>query len=179
MIGAILSGCCSTNPNFYQPISIVSEEINFPKFKSNVLINQIFLPSIVSRLQITTLGKNNFDIKIDEFNRWASQPEKMLQNVVNENLSKLLPNAIIENQTTFRKNYDYAVVIEFTEFGGRLDDIAYVKASYFIKNRVGKTVKSGKFNYTKEFEGGYDKYVEALSSLIGNLSIEIAKKLTN
>ena len=179
IICAILSGCCSTNPNFYQPISIVSNDINFPKLKNTILINQVFLPSNISRLQITTLGKNDFDVNIDEFNRWSSQPEKMLQNVINENLSKLLPNAIIENQTPFIKNYDYAVMIEFTKLEGRLDDIVHINSSYFIKNKLGKTIKSGKFNASKKFEGGYDRYVEELSTLIGDLSIDIAKKLTN
>ncbi len=174
---AMLSGCFSPTPHFYQTVSINNNNSINTKFNKTILINQIIVPSEVSRLQITTLGKNDYEVKIDEFNRWSTQVDKMLQKVINENLSSLLPNAIIENQTTFRKNFDYAVLVEITEFTGRLDDVATLKSSYFIKNKKGITIKSGKFDKSINFEGKYDSYIEALSVLINDLSVEIAKKL--
>ena len=173
----VLTGCFSPTPNFYQTVSMINNETTYSKFNKIILVNQVIIPNEIARQQITTLGKNDYEVKIDEFNRWASQVDKMTQRVINENLSSLLPNAIVENQTTFRKNYDYAVLVEITEFSGRLDEKAIIKASYFIKNKTGKTIKSGKFNKTKNFDGGYDNYIETLSSLLGELSNDIAKNL--
>ena len=174
---AMISGCFSPTPHFYQTVSMANNNIVNVKFNKTVLVNHVIVPSDVSRLQITTLGKNDYEVKIDEFNRWSTQVDKMLQKVINENLSSLLPNAIIENQTTFRKNFDYAVLVEITEFSGRLDDVATLKASYFIKNKNGITIKSGKFDKSINFEGKYANYIETLSILISSLSTDIAKKL--
>ena len=174
---AMISGCFSPTPHFYQTVSITNNEVINTKFNKTILINQVIIPSEISRLQITTLGKTDYEVKIDEFNRWSTQVDKMLQKVINENISYLLPNAIVENQTTFRKNFDYAILVEITELNGRLDEMASLKASYFIKNKNGMIVKSGKFDKSITFEGKYDSYIEALSVLISDLSIEIAKKI--
>ena len=69
------------------------------------------------------------------------------------------------------------LLVEITELNGRLDEMASLKASYFIKNKNGMIVKSGKFDKSITFEGKYDSYIEALSVLISDLSIEIAKKI--
>lgn len=51
----------------------------------------------------------------------------------------LLPNAMIENQTTLKKNYKYAVTVEILDMSGRLDEMAALKASYFIRSKQGKS----------------------------------------
>lgn len=175
----ITAGCTSSKPNFYQPIPVQANEITYPKFKRSVLLRPISLPTEMSKPQIVTLGKENFEVKIDEFNRWASAPDKLFQRVINKNLSNYLPNASIENQTLLRKNYDYAVTIEVNNIGGRLGENAFMVASYFIKNRNGNIVKSGKLDESVAIEGGYEDYIPAQSRLLGALSAQIASDLAS
>ena len=177
VILGLVSACYSPEPNFYQPVAVKSFDEVYPKVKSTILVNSILLPAEVARPQITTLGKENYELYIDEFNRWGANPERLIQNTINENLSILLPNAIIENQTSLRKNYKYAVAVEITKMSGRLDEKAVLEASYFIKNQNGYIIKTGKFYNETDIDGKYEKYIPTLSKLLSELCEKIAKEL--
>ena len=177
MLLGLISACTSPEPNFYQPVAIEKPNVVFSNIKSTILINNVLLPAEVSRPQITTLGDENYKLNIDEFNRWGATPERLFQNVINENFSYLLPNAIIENQTSLRKNYKYAVAVEITKMSGRLDEMAILEASYFIKNQKGMVIKSGKFYDEIKIDGKYDQYIPAQSKLLSILCEQIAKDL--
>ncbi len=173
----MLFGCFSPAVKFYQPIYVKKQNVTYSEFKDTVLLYPVLLPSEVSRPQIVTLGRKDFEVKIDEFNRWATQPEKMIQSVINENLANLLPNAKIYNQTNLRKNHKYALFVEIQELNGRLNEKAILKASYFIKNKSGKIVKSGNFYEIVAIDGRYNAYIPAISETLSNLSDDIAKTL--
>ncbi len=175
---ALLSPACSSpKPHFFQPVAMQTAAQSYPNVKFTVLVNQVLLPAETARPQIATLGAEDYEVRIDEFNRWGATPERLIQRVLNQNLSLSLPNAIIENQTPLRKNYQYAVAVEITEMSGRLDDYAVLKASYYIKNRMGRIVKSGRFDNRLKIDGGYDEYVPAQSSLLGELAAQISAEL--
>ena len=164
-----VSACASKNPNFYQPIAWNETQLVYPDFKQNILIDNVLLPATQAKPQITTLGDENYELKIDEFNR--------CQQVINDDLSLILPNAIVENKTTLRKNYKYAVWIEIQKMSGRLDEEAVLQASYFIKNKKGRILKQGKFKQNIAIGGDYDAYIPAQSQLLGLLAQNIANDL--
>lgn len=174
----LMCGCASQQPNFYQPVAIKTAEVSYPNFKGIVLLPSVIMPAEVSRPQITTIGKTNYELKIDEFNRWGASPDKLIQTTLNQDLSFYLPSATIENQTSLRKNYKYAVAVEVTELGGKLDERANFSASYYIKNEDGKIIKTGEIKKSMNIRGGYSEYVEAQSQMIGNLAAKIATDLS-
>ena len=175
----LTTGCSSPQPHFYQPITMKTTELSYPAVKGVILLQSLILPAEASRPQITTIGKNSYELNIDEFNRWGAAPDKLFQRIINQNLSICLPNASIENQTPIRKNYKYAVAIEITEMTGKLEKEAVLNASYFIKNRGGNTIKSGKLDEAIAIKGGYDDYVLAQSRLLSALSAQIAADLNS
>lgn len=175
---SVVVGCSSPQPHFYQPVPVQNTEITYPKVKGTILLTPLILPAEASRPQITTIGQNNYDLTIDEFNRWGATPSKLFQHVINQNLSRYMPNASIENQTPVRKNYKYVVSIEINAMIGKLKQDAMLNASYFIRNRNGNVVKSGKLNESVAITGGYDDYVLAQSHLLGALSAQIAADLS-
>ncbi len=177
VLALLAAACSSPTPHFFQPVAIHTSDAAYPSVNATILINQVLMPAEASRPQITTLGKKDFEVKIDEFNRWGATPERLVQRVLNENLSRSLPNATIENQTPLHKNYKYAVAAEIQEMSGRLDETAILKASYFIKNRQGAIIKSGRFAKNIKIDGGYDAYVPAQSRLLGELADAIAADL--
>jgi uncharacterized lipoprotein YmbA len=172
-----LAACTSPTPNFYQPLTLTAAQTTYPNFKKTVLLKKVVLPAENARPQITTLGKEDFELKIDEFNRWGAAPDNLLQRALNTNLSRQLPNATIENQTPLRKNYQYAVTVEVTQMTGKLKESAVLSASYYIANQQGKILKSGKFSQQSAIKGEYEAYIPALSQLFVNLSSEIATTL--
>jgi len=177
VLAALAAACSSPQPHFFQPTAIKTAETVYNNVRSTILLNQVLMPAEAARPQITTLGKEDYEVKIDEFNRWGATPERLIQQVLNENLSLYLPHAVIENQTPLRKNYRYAVAVEISEMNGRLGEYAELKASYFIKNKQNRIIRSGKFSGRRKIEGGYDAYVPAQSSLLAELAADIAKKV--
>ena len=168
------AACSSPAPNFFQPVAVKTTDATYPGVKGMVLVGQVLLPAEQARPQITTLGEENYQVRIDEFNRWGASPERLVQRVLNEDLGMLLPNAMIENQTTLKKNYKYAVTVEILDMSGRLDEMAALKASYFIRSKQGKILKQGRFDRRTEIDGSYDAYIPAQSRLIGDLAQVIA-----
>lgn len=171
------AACSSPAPDFYQPVAVKTTDAAYPNVKATILIGNVLLPAEQARPQITTLGKEDYEVRIDEFNRWGAAPERLIQQVLNENLCPLLPNAMVENQTTLRKNYKYAVMAEIREMNGRLGESAVLKASYFIRNKQGKIVKQGRFERKTETGSGYEAYIPAQSRLLGELAAVIAADL--
>lgn len=174
-----ISACASKNPNFYQPVAWNEMQQIYPEFKQNILVDNVLLPASQTKPQITTLGRENYELKIDEFNRWGANPDKLIQQVLNDDLSTVFPNAIVENKTTLRKNYKYAVWVEIQKMSGRLDENAMLQASYFIKNKNGRILKQGQFKQNIVIDGNYDAYVPALSKLLGLLAQTIADDLVS
>ena len=174
----MVSACSSPQPHFYQPVTVKTADASYNNFKGSLLIQPVLLPAEAARPQITTIGKDDFELKIDEFNRWGAAPEKLIQRVIGQNLSLYLPNAIIEVQTPIKKNYVYAIAVEITEMGGKLGKEAILGASYFIKDQNNKIVKSGKLSESVAIDDGYDAYVLAQSRLIGALSARIAADIS-
>lgn len=174
-----LSCCSSQNPNFYQPISIKTSEIDYPQFNKTVLLKTLILPAEVARPQITTQGKDGYSLKIDEFNRWGASPDKLFQNALRQDLNAYLPNAQIEVQTPLKKNYQYAVAVEINTLSGQLNKEAILEAEYIILNSNGKSIKSGKLKESIAIKRQYADYVIAQSHMLSALAAQIAADLNN
>ena len=98
------AACSSPAPNFFQPVAVKTTDATYPGVKGMVLVGQVLLPAEQARPQITTLGEENYQVRIDEFNRWGASPERLVQRVLNEDLGMVLPNSMIENQKTRKQN---------------------------------------------------------------------------
>ncbi len=175
----IMSGCASPAPRFYQPVVVENRSIISSAFTGTILIQRLLLPAEISRPQITTIGQTDYELKIDEFNRWGAAPDKLFQRIIAQDLANYLPKASIEIQTPLRKNYKYAVAIEINEMTGKLGNTAYFSASYYIKNRNGNTVKTGYIKEELDIEFGYDNYVLAQSQMLDALANQIAQDLSH
>jgi len=173
-----VSCCRSTNPHFYQPVAITTADLAYRDFKKTVLVKNVIMPAEQRRPQITTIGKDDVTLRIDEFNRWGAMPDKLIQNVIRQDLNSYLPNADIEIQTPLQKNYQYAVMVEINTFNGKLGEKAVLEANYAILNKSGVSLKSGDLNESVAIKGGYDEYVKAQSRLLGALTEEIAADLS-
>ena len=174
-----LFGCVSKKAYFYQPIETKEPKVFYKEFKDTVRISPIVLPQIIARPQITTLGKKDVELIIDEYNRWGAGLDKLIVQVINDNLSNIFENAMIVNQSSNRKGYKYDVAIEIKNLNGRLDEYAKLDASYFIKDKNGKVIVSKDFYKAKAFEGEYVEYVKTISDMLGELSDAIANDLVN
>ena len=145
LLVVMLCGCFSSRANFYQPVGVIDGNVSVKEFKDTVRISPILLPSIVARPQIITLGEEEYNLNVDEFNRWGGSVDKLIMQAVNDNLSYIFPNAMVVNQSGIRKNFKYDVLIEVKTLMGRLDEYAKLDAVYFIRDRNGKTIKSKKY----------------------------------
>ena len=172
-------GCASKRAYFYQPVETKEPKVFYKDFRETVRISPVVLPQIVARPQITTLGEEDVELIIDEYNRWGTGLDKLIVQVINDNLSNIFENAMIVNQSPNKKGYKYDVTIEIKNLNGRLDEYAKLDASYFIKDKNGKVVVSKDFYKASAFEGKYVEYVKTISAMLGELSDAIANDLVN
>ncbi|HSO19869.1 MAG TPA: PqiC family protein, partial [Desulfosarcina sp.] len=94
---ALLSGCRSiTPPVVYYTIHPIVGEIaamdadGAPAVR--IGIRSVELPGTVNRTQMVRLSGAN-RVLISSFNRWADYPDRLVQRVIDQNLSLLLPDA--------------------------------------------------------------------------------------
>ena len=84
---------------------------------------------------------------------------------------------MIENQTDAKEKLQICRYRRNTGYERQVDEMAALKASYFIRSKQGKILKQGRFDRRTEIDGSYDAYIPAQSRLIGDLAQVIAADL--
>ncbi len=93
----LLSGCRSITPavTYYTINPIAGETSIMDSDRKNITrvgIRPITLPGIISRVQMVRQVDPN-RMEISAFNRWVDYPDRLVQGVLEENLTLLLPDA--------------------------------------------------------------------------------------
>ena len=172
----LLFGCFSTpNSNFFILEKSDLQEISAKTFI--IAVYNINIPDFIDKPQIVLQKPNSPEIKISEFNRWATDLSTMFKNTLINNLSQTLPNAKII-PLTYGSVYKYTIKIDVEKMSGWLNDSAYLNINWQILNSNGKSIYSQNLQYTAPTGKTYESYVKAQSKLLKNLSEDIALKLS-
>jgi len=97
LLPLLLSACLFSTPNstFYLLESSSQAESVFQK-KLNVAVYDVGLPDYLQKPQIVLQKHDSPELKVSEFNRWASDLDGMVQNTLIENLQKSFPQSTIK-----------------------------------------------------------------------------------
>ncbi len=172
-----ICSCNVTKPNFYQISNTENINIIDSKNKKIIYIKPVILAKEVSRPQIITLGNNNNQLNVAENHRWISSLNNLIQNSINQNMSKMLPNAYIENTSGLDKNYNYIVEISINSLIGKLDNQVDLVSTYKIKNNQNKILYRGKYITNCTTESTYSSYVTAINEVVYKLSTDITNHI--
>jgi hypothetical protein len=170
----VLAGCASTPPSRFYTLSAVTETAPTAS-EISVAVGPVSVPAVVDRPEIVvTTGANQ--VKLDEFNRWASPLQDHISRVVAENLVAMLGTPRV---TQFPQNAnadaDYRVAIEVQRFDSTPGEAAVLDAVWTVRRAKDAQTKTARTTIREQTrEKDYDALAAAHSRAVARLSQDIA-----
>jgi hypothetical protein len=170
----VLAGCASTPPSRFYTLSAVTETAPTAS-EISVAVGPVSVPAVVDRPEIVvTTGANQ--VKLDEFNRWASPLQDHVSRVVAENLVAMLGTPRV---TQFPQNAsadaDYRVAIEVQRFDSTPGEAAVLDAVWTVRRAKDAQTKTARTTIREQTrEKDYDALAAAHSRAVARLSQDIA-----
>ncbi len=183
--GLFLAGCRGTTPpsRFFtldpSAAALGREEVSVPPlpFEAKIGIGPVQIPGYLSRPQIVQRTGAN-EIRYAPYVRWGEPLYKKIPMVLQENLSTLLPGAIIVPfPMAGGISLDYRVVVEFYEFDADAEGMVRLRARWYVYRPSDRSVlKMRLFSTSKKAEGGgYAAVAQAHSEALAEFSREVAR----
>ncbi len=173
-LASLVAGCASSPP---ASLYTLSRTATPAATTSNlaVVVGPVSIPAIVDLPQIVvTTGPNQ--VKLDEFNRWASPLSNNIARVVAENLVALLGTPLVSLfQQSLNAEAGYRAAIEVHSFESAPGDAATLNAVWLVRRTKDGKAQTGRTTVREPAEGkGYDALAAAHSRALGRLSQDIA-----
>lgn len=176
VMSLVLSGCffSTKNSSFYvlesqQPAEVLN-------VKMSLAIENIRLPDYLQKPQIVLQKSDSPELKISEFNRWASDLEDMVQNTLIEDLEAIAPKADIK-PLAYGIKTRYVIKINIEKMSGYFKEEAVLKGTYYILASSGQLLKQSDFELKTDCGKNYADYVMAQSTLVAQLAEQLIKAL--
>ena len=171
-----LAGCSGKPSNFYMLSPLAPLPAGAAEKALGIGIGPVDLPDYLDRPQIVTRAGDH-EVRISDFDRWASTLSEAIPKVTAENLSGLLST---DRVYTFpwrgTPPLDFRVEIEVVRFDGDVPGNVELLARWRLKSGDGKTLLGTyRFHTRKPIAGqGYPGLVSAMNLAVYDLSREIA-----
>jgi uncharacterized lipoprotein YmbA len=170
----LAAACASTPPSrFYTLTAITSPGV--PPSDLSVAVGPVSVPAAVDRPQIVVSTSAN-EVRLDEFNRWASPLQNDIARVVAESLVAMLgtPRVALSPQTLSREA-DYRVVIEVQRFESMPGEAATLDAVWTVSRAKGGASQTGRTAVREPVpDKSFDALAAAHSRAVARLSRDIA-----
>lgn len=184
-----LGGCGALAPkadpsNFYVLVALAKRDLAADNIAAlsnanlSVGLGPIELPSYLDRQQIATRTSTH-RLSYSETDRWAAPMADSFSRVIGENLSRMLNSAQVSLFPWQSNNApDYQVRIEVLQFESDMNQEAWLVARWAVFDRNTKILLNRTSQrHRRAGSSASEDSVRALSELLGDLSLEIAKVL--
>ena len=171
---ALAVGCGSTPPSRFYTLAATATPAASPSTLS-IVVGPVSVPAVVDRPQIVvSTGPNQ--VRLDEFNRWASPLQSDIARVVAENLTAMLGTAQV-TLSTLASGADsgYRAVIEVQRFESAPGEAATLNALWTVRRTKDGRTETGRTTVREVAQDkGYDALAAAHSRALARLSQDIA-----
>lgn len=173
-LGMLIAGCVSSPDSRYFTLNATMNHA-VESSSLSVVVGPVSVPAAVDRPQIVvSTGPNQ--VRVDDYNRWASPLQSNISRVVADNLGSILgtPRVTVFPQALVA-TADYQAAVEVQSFGSALGEAATLDAVWTVRRikdgklRVGRTTVREPAS-----ERGYDALAAAHSRAAARLSQDIA-----
>lgn len=183
---SVVAGCGRSKPSqFYTlraviPESVTGESITKNKGESIVVgVGSISVPGYIDRNKIVT-RIDDAEVKLSEYSRWAEPAADKIESIIEENLVKLCQSAEVSKYIySSHTDFTHYIQVNIDDFIADSNGAAFLVARYVIF-KIGddsSTIRRA-VNYKKVIKpDDYSGIVSAMSSLLGDLCVDIAKDL--
>ena len=170
----LAAGCGSTPPARFYTLGAVPGPAA-PPSELSVAVGPVTVPAAVDRPQIVvSTGQNQ--VRLDEFNQWASPLANNIARVVAENLVGMLgtPRVAI-SPLTLSAGADYRAVIEVQRFDSALGEAATLDIVWTVTRARDGASQTGRTSVREPVTAqGYEALAAAHSRALARLSREMA-----
>jgi uncharacterized lipoprotein YmbA len=170
----LATGCGSAPVSRFYTLSAGAAPTATPSNLS-VAVGPVSIPAVVDRPQIVvTTGPNQ--VRLEEFNRWASPLQNSIGRVVAENLVAILgtPRVTLSPQT-LSADADYRAAIEVQSFESSPGDAAVLDALWTVRRTKDGKAQTGRTSVREvTSDKSYDTLAAAHSRALARLSRDIA-----
>jgi uncharacterized protein len=167
-------GCGSAPSSRFYTLSAAPTTTASPSSLS-VAVGPVSIPAVVDRPQIVvSTGPNQ--VRLEEFNRWASPLQNGIARVVAENLVAMLgtPRVTLSSQV-LSAEADYRAAIEVQSFESAPGEAAVLDAVWTVRRAKDGTAQMGRTTVRELVQDkSYDALAAAHSRALARLSRDIA-----
>ena len=171
----LVAGCGSTPASRFYTLSAAASAPAATTSNLSVVVGPVSVPPVVDRPQIVvTTGPNQ--VRLEEFNRWASPLQSNISRVVAENLVAMLgtPRIVLFSQT-LGVDVDYRVGIEVQRFESMPGEASTLDAVWTVSRTKDGKSQTGRTTVRElASDKGYDSLASAHSRGLARLSRDIA-----
>lgn len=171
---ALVVGCSSSPPSRFYTLSAASGVAGTPSNVS-VAVGPVSVPPIVDRPQIVvSMGSNQ--VRLEEFNRWASPLQSNIARVIAENLTALLGTTRVTlfPQST-SADAEYRAIIDVQRFDSMPGEAVMLEAVWTVRRMKDGKAETGRTTVRETVqENGYDALAAGHSRALARLSDDIA-----
>src|SRR5262245_32491567 len=171
----LTAGCGSTPASRFYTLSAGASAPAPTTSNLSVVVGPVSVPAVVDRPQIVvTTGPNQ--VRLEEFNRWASPLQNDIARVVAENLVAILGTArVILFSQTSSVAADYQAAIDVQRFDSAPGEAATLDAVWTVRRTKDGKAETGRTSARETVpEKGYDVLAAAHSRALARLSQDIA-----
>ena len=142
-----------------------------------ICLEDIQVPSYLDKSQIITRSQDGMEIFVEEFYRWSEPFPKEFYRIIQENLSKIFPNAFINLRNIQLKDCDYTVFLEVYRFDGVMGENCIMEGRIRILNKKHKTVLQKYINKSSITKNSYTSYVHSIEVIANQVAWDIANEI--
>jgi uncharacterized protein len=173
----LATGCASQPPFRYYTLRAAVE----PAAVASPLVislGPVTVPSVVDRPEIVVSTGGN-ELKLDDFNRWASPLQDNLSSVLAEDLATLLgAPSVIRYPQALAGDPDYRVAVDVRRFESTLGEAASIDAVWTIRRTKDRKTQTGQTSVREPIAApGYEALAAAHSRAAARLSRDIAEAI--
>ena len=171
---ALVAGCGSSPMSRFYRLSADAAP-GATSSSLSIVVGPVSVPAVVDRPQIVVSTGPN-EVRLDEFNRWASPLQSDITRVVAENLAAMLgtPQVTLSTQATGADS-GYRAVIEVRRFDSIPGEAAALDAVWTVRRSKDGKTETGRTTAREPVqEKSYDALAAAHSRALARLSQDVA-----
>ena len=172
---SLAAGCASTPPSRFYTLSATAAPSTAAASSLMIVVGPVSVPAVVDRLEIVVSSGSN-ELKLDEFNRWASPLQDNLSRVIAENLVAILGTRRVTLLPQMPSTAaQYRVAIEVHAFESAIGTSTTLDAVWTVRRTTDGSAETGRTAVRESVrDNSYDALAAAHSLAAARLSQDIA-----
>lgn len=175
----LATGCSTPPPSRFYTLAATATSASTSQQSTLVIaVGPVTIPSVVDRPEFVVSTSPN-EVRLDDFNRWASPLQDGLSRAVAENLVTLIGTPrVVGFPQTLATEPDYRVAIEVRTFESTPGKSALLEAVWTVRRAKDGKTQTGRTSARETLsESGYDALAAAHSRAVARMSEDIAAAL--